>query len=177
MEKGSVREITRDLYSPRFPRSLEQKHRDYYNEDEGIISVPLFFPEEKNCVCSDIHSLLQFFYSCGYEGTCNYNERMNYLICRLGNGIENLFILSETKPQEIPFMIKIKPIEGVEDESEDKGVISCYRSCIFYMSERGRITEFKVNSLKRITEIYIKELIQYFLQIVEKELERSSYIF
>jgi len=169
------KEIIRNLYSP-IKLSTELKHKNYYSEsiDNEIYYIPLFFPqEEKNCVCSDIYSLLWFFYSCGYEGMCNYNEKINRLICRLGNGIENVLILSETEPQEIPFMIIIKSEGVIEKEGEIKGVINCYRSCIFYIPKKGKIMEFGVNLLKKISEKYILRVLQ---SLAEEKLERRSYI-
>jgi hypothetical protein len=170
------REIIRNLYSP-IKLSTELKNKNYYSESEDseIYYIPLFLPqEEKNCVCSDIYSLLWFFYSCGYEGVCNYNEKINRLICRLGNGIENVLIISETEPQEIPFMIIIKPEEGIGEEGKAEGVIKCYRSCIFYSPRKGKIMEFGVSLLKKISEKYI---IRLFQSLIEEELERRSYIF
>ncbi len=168
------RKIIRNLYSPIKLSTLKLKNYCSENGDSEIYYIPLFLPqEEKNCVCSDIYSLLLFFYSCGYEGVCNYNEKTNRLICRLGNGIENVLIISETEPQEIPFMITIKPKEGVEKRGEVEGVIECYRSCIFYIPKKGKIIEFGVNLLKKISEMYIISLIQF---LVEENLKRRSYI-
>jgi hypothetical protein len=181
MKNVIEKEIIRNLYSPiklSTKLSTELKDKKYYSEngDSEIYYIPLFlpFPKEKNCICSDIYSLLLFFYSCGYEGVCNYNEKINRLICRLGNGIENVLIISETEPQEIPFTIIIKPEEGIGEEDKSEEVINCYRSCIFYSPKKGKIMEFGVNLLKKISEKYIIRLLQ---SLVEEKLERRSYIF
>jgi len=143
--------------------------------------MPLFFRVGKNCVCSDIYSLLQFFYLCGYEGMCSYNGELGYLICRLGNGIEEVLILSQTEPQEIPFKIILKSTEEVENKDEVETIINCYPSYIFYkISGKREITEFKVNPLRKISEIYIRVFIPYLLQGLVEKLKRknlNSYIF
>ena len=182
MEKVALRRIIEELYSPpAFPTSPKPEHRVNV-EDEEINFVPLFLPVEENCVCSDIYSLLSFFNLCGYEGECSYNEGVGYLICRVKNGIDKLFILSKTEPQEIPLKIIVKPTEGEGDKDEVEMSVNCYHSCIFYeIPGKGKITKFKVNSLKKISEMYVRRVLisylQYLQGLVEGNNRRSFYIF